>query len=390
VKAIAICLSALVLVLPVHSAIIHVPGDYPTIQAGIDAAAAGDTVEVACGTYFETSITLKGGIVLLSTTGDPSCVTVRPDASGRVFLATNLAAPISIEGITVRSGRSSGPGGVGAGIYVSDSPLVRLTDCRVQYNDADATGGGIWAYNTPLTLQGCKFSWNFGRGGAVAIRNSEILAADCTFEFNRATTAYGFVGGGAVDLGSSAGTFESCVFYRNRGEGGAAFLSGSDATFDRCILQDNIGQGAAINSVNSTLALTRSTLEGNDAGESGALRFFNGTAEVIQSIVSFTAGAGLHCDSPASISVDCCDFFSNSQGDFASCTPSTTHVIFADPLFCDAAARDFTLDHSSPCLPGASPCLQLIGALGIGCVASSADADLESTSWGRIKALYRR
>ena len=53
----------LVLSFPVLAAIINVPADHATIQAGINAASSEDTVRVAAGTYVE-NITMKGGVIV--------------------------------------------------------------------------------------------------------------------------------------------------------------------------------------------------------------------------------------------------------------------------------------------------------------------------------------
>ena len=42
-----------------YSTVIHVPGDYTTIQAGIDASVDGDTVLVADGIYYENLVVSK-------------------------------------------------------------------------------------------------------------------------------------------------------------------------------------------------------------------------------------------------------------------------------------------------------------------------------------------
>ena len=61
---------------------IHVPSDQPTIQAGINAASAGDTVLVACGTYHERNIGMRSGVCLLSETGQAECATIDAQQRG--------------------------------------------------------------------------------------------------------------------------------------------------------------------------------------------------------------------------------------------------------------------------------------------------------------------
>jgi len=78
-------------------------GDAPTIEAGFDSSAAGDTVLVACGTYYESELYIKSGVVLRSETGQPDCATI-DGGGGTILWCVNVDDATRIEGLTLTDG----------------------------------------------------------------------------------------------------------------------------------------------------------------------------------------------------------------------------------------------------------------------------------------------
>jgi len=112
--AILICFTGLL-----NGQIINIPGDYLTIQAGIDAAAKGDTVLVAEGTWFE-NIDYKGKAITVASQfikeGDTSYISktiidgsqpVDPDKASVVIMASGEDTTSVLCGFTIANGKGT-------------------------------------------------------------------------------------------------------------------------------------------------------------------------------------------------------------------------------------------------------------------------------------------
>jgi hypothetical protein len=249
-----------------------VPRDHATIQAGIDAAAPGDTVQVACGTYTDcthvafdgllTCIIMKEGIVLRGEPGRPDCVTVDAEGAGRCLTFIGGREETRIEGLTFRNGDAGNHDGGGA-LLLGIDPTVTIADCVFQDNRTDRAGGGL----------------------ACRLAAPRILR--CRFVDNRAPANHVAAGGGGVSCGVSWPSFEECRFERNSAAVGAALQCESTVlgqmSITRCEFVDNqaLFRGGALYLIRSDVRVVQSTFRGNQgASDAGAVMAFACTLDL--------------------------------------------------------------------------------------------------------------
>ncbi|MCK4512408.1 right-handed parallel beta-helix repeat-containing protein [bacterium] len=345
--------------IPAHAATWHVPSECPTIQAGVDSAAVGDTVRVACGTYYEHDIVMKSGVHLTSEAGGADCVTINAQRMGRVLYCLEVDDAASIVGFTITGGLVAGAtaqDSTGGGIYCEDSSPT-LANCAFLDNSAALVGGGLfcgveaitaftnrtrWHDPDPPspvrsgpTVTDCTFSGNSsqGGGGAFCYQGSPTLTR-CTFSGNTADR------GGGLYCAGDATSLLDCTFFGNQADvsaGGIYFSAWSSATVTDCEFLHNTSArhaGAVRSEQYSSPTFSGVTFTRNvSVWTGGAVLCEDGSPSFdhveFRTNTAGGAGGGMRCSLSASVALANVTFYDNvgAQGSGLYCGDSSSATL---------------------------------------------------------------
>ncbi|MGH7303685.1 MAG: right-handed parallel beta-helix repeat-containing protein [Candidatus Rokuibacteriota bacterium] len=372
VPSLALLLTALLASPAVAQTTIRVPADQPTIQAGIGAAAPGDTVLVAPGTYVE-RISFLGKAITVASEAGPAGTVI--DGNGTGVVATfnsGEGRTATLRGFTL----TNGGGFSGGGVAVSNaSPTI---DGNVITGNAGCDGIGInVSFGSPLIV-GNEITGNVRSGcsggvGGAGIKVTGASAAVIEANVIADNSLTGGNGGGISLFAAGAPVIRNNVIARNsvsgvspaaRG-GGIWIVNQSDALIvQNLIVGNSAGEGGGIywlvpsgargpRVVNNTIADNLATVAGLGSGVFAD--GFDVNAALVNNVLVGSPGqTALHCGNfndanPPVVQFN--DVFTPGGGSYGGLCVDQTGVngnVSVDPAFVAPGAGDYRLQIGSP------------------------------------------
>ncbi len=319
------------------------PGFYPTIQAAVDAAQAGDTLKVAAGTYIESKVVgaFQNNLLIdktLQVTGGYTCADwsasdpahnltlirpANPDFSvvsiSGVFGQPAQVAP-TLEGFDISGATAPHGGNHGGGLRLTNTSAVVRAN-HIHDNTGYLYGGGVWVQNGAPLLQGNLVERNRLQGGAdagggIELENTQAILTGNTIISNTISDSSGYgggvavVGGGPVRL--SGNTLRANAAAAGPGAapaagwGGGVSVQNAPVVLSGNTIRANLanaygdlnnytagGEGGGVYlSASSPFTLTANTIDGN------------ATAFSYQATNAYTYGGGLLIDNSQGLLAD--------------------------------------------------------------------------------------
>jgi subtilisin family serine protease len=281
----------------------HVPLEYPTIQAAIDAALPGEIVLVAdgiyCGQGFRDLDFSGKAITIKSEHGPENCMI---DCQGSadephygLYFHNSEDANSVLSGFTITGGYAEYVEYIGGGI-ICDGSSPTIENCILS-NNVGVYGGGLKNTNSSPSITNCRFIGNAAHlfGGAMDnYDNSNPTVTDCTFISNETDSPYSDEwGGGAVGNDENSNPiFLNCRFKDNftYGLGAGMYNEGNcSPVLKNCVFINNnaewAGAGLASDYGNCHPYVVNCQFINNTADQGGGIYCgFNNTLTVINCI----------------------------------------------------------------------------------------------------------
>jgi len=281
---------------------LHVPGQYPTIQAAINAANNGDTVIVADSTYTgdgNRDIYFGKAITIRSQNGPENCII---DCNGTEsdhhlgFYGGTAAS--TLQGFTITNGYAE----CGAAICCGGSPTI--INCIITGNTAERGGGAIFCgHSSSATITNCTIRGNSAEyGGAIFCEhNSSPTITNCTISDNSTKGDNWPSGGGGIYCSWSSITIINSQINHNLANGGGSGICcwRSGITIINSQINENSTNssgGGIYCGEDSSLTIINCAISGNSAkGNSWS-----------------SGGGGIYCRDDSSLTIANCTISKNT------------------------------------------------------------------------------
>ncbi|KPJ53277.1 hypothetical protein AMJ39_05265 [candidate division TA06 bacterium DG_24] len=371
--------------LSVWATVLRVPGEYPTIQAGINAAVDNDTVLVADGTYSgdgNRDLDFGGVNMVVMSENGPEVTIIDCEGSaadphrGFVFHSGEDASSV-VQGLTITNGHIEvyDGGGIyclgsspsiegniitgnsaaynGGGIFCDGASAAIIRANIVAGNTSTYSGSGICCIDSWPTIQGNTITANTAHhsGGGLCVYH---LSAP-TIEGNTITgNTADFYGGGVFYDYTCSGVIRLNTISGNTAAftGGGMYCSDSSPIAERnTIVENTADEGGGIYCYYHAMPVIKAnTVTANRAALGGGICCYWACSPIVFNTVLWADSAAtdqeIYVDETSSIDVTYCDVEGGWQG---------AGNIEADPLFLLADKNDYRLLWGSPCVDSGDP-----------------------------------